>query len=1208
MMRPTLKVCALLATTVLASPALAQTPGSLAAPPVRSPVDENGVDVVRLIFSTGQTAVSIGGAGNHGLAYGQSFIGSFTPRDSFVGTLSQSGTVVTAGFGGSSDSFTVSGSSYVSTEGNGATLTHALGFYTYTNRNGVVVRFDDNSNVFYTFWDANLGRISDITYPDGTKVNYFYKIATYCRGGYEGGICQTPEVSVGRVQSITNSNGYQLKFTYANNDDPVATPANFHLWATVASVKAINNAVEYCNPNADSCTLTGSWPTATLGFTTGPTITDALGRTTSYPISVGGIYSIRRPGSTSDDVTWTLSGSTVASVTRDGVTYNYTFADAGNVRTTTVTDPNGKTRVYVGDKTTFRISSFKDELNRTTSYTYDSNQRIQRITLPEGNYVQYTYDARGNVKTTTNVAKAGSGLANIVTSAAFPSTCTNAKTCNKPTSTTDARGSVTNYTWDTNHGGVKTVTAPAATAGGIRPKVTYTYATKQAYYKQSAAGSPAASGINEYKLTQVDACQTLATYTGGSLSDQVKSTLAWGPQTAGTANNLLPVSVSSGNGTGTLTATTAYTYDNIGNRLTVDGPLTGTADITRYRYDAARQVVGIVGPDPDGAGIRKNLAQRITYNPQGQVTNLELGNVNSQSDPDWALFAPAQNVASTYDTHARLTLQQLQSGATTYAVTQTSYDSLGRLDCSAVRMNSALFGSLPASACTLGTPGTQGPDRISQRVYDDASELLQQKVAVGTADAATDTTYTYSSNGKVATLKDGENNLTTFVYDGFDRLSQTQFPNTPKGSGSSNPSDYEQLTYDPNGNVTNRRLRDGTNIAYTIDLLNRPTLKDLPGTEPDVTYGYDLLGRLLSASQTGSNLTFTYDALGRKLTEAGPLGTATSTWNLDGTRATLALPGGGITETYDRDVTGLVTKIRENGATTGIGVLATYTYDNLQRRTAVTNGNGTTSSYAFDAVSRLNSLTQNLAGTLNDLTVTISAYSPSSQIVTQSRSNDLYAWTGHGNGSTDTVTNGLNQLSTVGGVAATHDARGNLTSDPASGNSYAYSSENLLTSATVGGNAVTLAYDPLLRLTQVAGTATTKFGYDGLETLAEADGGGTILRRYAPGDGVDEPVVWYEGTGTADRRWLHADERGSVVAVSDASGNMLGINTYDEFGKPGAANIGRFQYTGRSGSASSASTTIRRGCTRQRSVGSCRPIRSAMARARTFTPMCVAIR
>jgi hypothetical protein len=49
----------------------------------------------------------------------------------------------------------------------------------------------------------------------------------------------------------------------------------------------------------------------------------------------------------------------------------------------------------------------------------------------------------------------------------------------------------------------------------------------------------------------------------------------------------------------------------------------------------------------------------------------------------------------------------------------------------------------------------------------------------------------------------------------------------------------------------------------TKRLLNRPTLKNLPGSEPDVTYGYDLLGRLKSASQTGNNLTFTYDALFR---------------------------------------------------------------------------------------------------------------------------------------------------------------------------------------------------------------------------------------------------------------------------------------------------------------------------------------------------------
>ena len=57
-------------------------------------------------------------------------------------------------------------------------------------------------------------------------------------------------------------------------------------------------------------------------------------------------------------------------------------------------------------------------------------------------------------------------------------------------------------------------------------------------------------------------------------------------------------------------------------------------------------------------------------------------------------------------------------------------------------------------------------------------------------------------------------------------------------------------------------------------------------------------------------------------------------------------------------------------------------------------------------------------------------------------------------------------------------------------------------------------------------------------------------------------MVWYEGTGTASRRWLAADERGSVIAVSDAAGNALAINRYDEYGIPQGTNLGRFQYTG----------------------------------------------
>jgi len=50
--------------------------------------------------------------------------------------------------------------------------------------------------------------------------------------------------------------------------------------------------------------------------------------------------------------------------------------------------------------------------------------------------------------------------------------------------------------------------------------------------------------------------------------------------------------------------------------------------------------------------------------------------------------------------------------------------------------------------------------------------------------------------------------------------------------------------------------------------------------------------------------------------------------------------------------------------------------------------------------------------------------------------------------------------------------------------------------------------------------------------------------------------------GTSDRRWLHADERGSVIAISNGSGSVTNINAYDEYGIPASGNAGRFQYTG----------------------------------------------
>ncbi len=159
-----------------------------------------------------------------------------------------------------------------------------------------------------------------------------------------------------------------------------------------------------------------------------------------------------------------------------------------------------------------------------------------------------------------------------------------------------------------------------------------------------------------------------------------------------------------------------------------------------------------------------------------------------------------------------------------------------------------------------------------------------------------------------------------------------------------------------------------------------------------------------------------------------------------------------------------------------------------------------------------------------------------------------------------------------------YDARGNLSNSGSA--SYSYGPENLL-AATNGG--LSFYYDGVGRLVEYTSSVSTRFFYDGNQMAAEvANPGGGILRRYVWGAGVDEALVWYEGSGTGDKRddgrpvprtglgsmgcfppsSLHADERGSVIAVSDTSGAVTNINTYDEYGIPGAGNVGRFQYTG----------------------------------------------
>ncbi len=200
------------------------------------------------------------------------------------------------------------------------------------------------------------------------------------------------------------------------------------------------------------------------------------------------------------------------------------------------------------------------------------------------------------------------------------------------------------------------------------------------------------------------------------------------------------------------------------------------------------------------------------------------------------------------------------------------------------------------------------------------------------------------------------------------------------------------------------------------------------------------------------------------------------------------------------------------------------------------------------------------AGTANDVTFYYSR-NPAGQLASLTRTNDLYAWTGHYAVTRPYTTNGLNQYTAAGPpggqVTFAYDLNGNLTSDGS--RTYAYDVENRLVSASPS---VTLTYDPLGQLHQVAGTSgTTTFLYDG-DALVGEYSGATMLRRHIHSVGADVPVVTYEGAGLVAPRYLFADHQGSIVARSDANGLVTGLNRYDEYGIPGSTNTGTFQYTG----------------------------------------------
>ncbi len=78
---------------------------------------------------------------------------------------------------------------------------------------------------------------------------------------------------------------------------------------------------------------------------------------------------------------------------------------------------------------------------------------------------------------------------------------------------------------------------------------------------------------------------------------------------------------------------------------------------------------------------------------------------------------------------------------------------------------------------------------------------------------------------------------------------------------------------------------------------------------------------------------------------------------------------------------------------------------------------------------------------------------------------------------------------------------------------------------------------------------STRYVYDGGHVIAEYDGNNNLLRKYIYGPGIDQPVSMIEVADASAAYYYHFDALGSVVALSNASGDTVQTYEYSVYGE-----------------------------------------------------------
>jgi len=762
----------------------------------------------------------------------------------------------------------------------------------------------------------------------------------------------------------------------------------------------------------------------------------------------------------------------------------YEYADASNPGLVTrIIPPRGNTGptpdyAYATLLTYFTSSTHAgmlqdvtDPLGNKTSYDYDPVGRLTSVVDPLGNAAGgvpaehttfYNWDKEDRLRFRTLPAPIPGG-GGLVTETRYDEV-------GNPIVRIDANGQVVTYAYDNRNSLLQVTESPLAWSDPANPPATV-FVTE---YNYDAGGNVTrvmrakGDSLNERVVDYV--------YDGRGLVRQETQYPAW-PSTSGSLQ-------------------TAYTYDANGNRATLLDPLSRT---TTYGYDALDRLTSVNYSDPATSDVTYG------YDATGNRTAMTDGTgatsyTYDESDQLLSVTSPGpKTVGYRYDLNGNRT-KLIYPDATAVTYSFNVADQLGSLTDWASR--SLAYTYWPDS---LVQTATNPNGTAASYGYDNARRLIDI-VHTGPGAATIDRYLsTLDSVGNVTSVGDGgslvaqfgrpdglagSNGTWTGTYASIDEATPNDADYLASPSGPTSSHYYEvtlsdvQEPYTRSGiTVRYRYAKSGNNAGQTINL----TVELRQGSTVIASMTHNNIPGVSGSGWQQGSFTLT-EAQGNSITNLADLRL----------RFRPTASGGGQKRTAQ--VSWAEVEFPSVGDP---GTLFTYTYDRLDRLTAVAGADGPRS-YIYDPVG--NRLSK-VAG-----------------------------------GSTSYTYDRADRITTAGGTPTTVDANGNLIANGA--DTFAFDQANRMTSATVAASTEAYVYDgDGTRFSrQVGVNSPIRYVSDVARGLPVTVDDGT--RKYVYGFGLAYGVV-----GSTIEVY-HADNLGSVRALTEAGGAVQARFRTDEWGVP----------------------------------------------------------